>query len=209
MPLLLGLTLITCLSFLSLFHFHQAGPISFWSWMSGQLLFLNGLVFLSDPKKFQLWLEDFRRRLSLKIIIGVSASLFLYGIFYFGLFFLGLLRSDSLGQIQGVYGYKEGMTSWQLGLLLSIIIGPGEEILWRWFLQAEWSKLVGKFPGFLMVTGFYTLVHFPTKNYALILAAFVCGLFWGFLFFRFKSVVVNMVSHSLWDLVIFILLPLS
>jgi len=192
-----------------LFHFHHAGLNSFWGWMIGQLIFLNGFVFLSDPKKFKLWLEDFRGRLGLKIVIGLVASIILYVIFYFGRFFLGLLRSDTLEQIHGVYSYREGMTSWQLGLLLSLIIGPGEEILWRWFLQAEWSKLVGRFPSFLMVTGFYTLVHFSTKNYALVLAAFVCGLFWGLLFLRFRSIVVNMVSHSLWDLVIFVLLPLS
>jgi uncharacterized protein len=41
----------------------------------------------------------------------------------------------------------------------------------------------------------------------LVLAAAACGLFWGFLYLRFKSVLLTAVSHALWDLTVFILIP--
>jgi membrane protease YdiL (CAAX protease family) len=42
----------------------------------------------------------------------------------------------------------------------------------------------------------------------LVLAAGVCGVFWGLLYSAFKSIAVNAVSHALWALTIFILRPL-
>ncbi len=43
----------------------------------------------------------------------------------------------------------------------------------------------------------------------LVLAAAAAGLFWGFLYYRFGSVLLNAVSHTLWDLLIFLILPLA
>jgi membrane protease YdiL (CAAX protease family) len=41
----------------------------------------------------------------------------------------------------------------------------------------------------------------------LILAAAVCGVFWGGLYLRFRSPLLNIVSHTLWDLLVFVILP--
>jgi len=43
----------------------------------------------------------------------------------------------------------------------------------------------------------------------LVLAAAAAGLFWGYLYHRFRSVLLNAVSHTLWDLVIFLVLPVA
>jgi hypothetical protein len=41
----------------------------------------------------------------------------------------------------------------------------------------------------------------------LILAAAVCGVFWGWLYLRFRSPLLNVVSHAVWDLLVFVILP--
>jgi membrane protease YdiL (CAAX protease family) len=43
----------------------------------------------------------------------------------------------------------------------------------------------------------------------LILAALVCGIFWGSLFLKYRSPLMLIVSHTLWDLLVFIVLPFS
>jgi hypothetical protein len=41
----------------------------------------------------------------------------------------------------------------------------------------------------------------------LVLAAAVCGLFWGVLYLRTGSILLVAVSHTLWDIAVFVLFP--
>ena len=43
----------------------------------------------------------------------------------------------------------------------------------------------------------------------LVLAAMVCGIFWGLLYLRFESPLINMVSHTVWDIAVFIVFPFA
>jgi uncharacterized protein len=47
-------------------------------------------------------------------------------------------------------------------LLLALLIGPGEELFWRGFLQRRWQIRFGPVRGFLLTAGLYTLVHAAT-----------------------------------------------
>jgi hypothetical protein len=44
-------------------------------------------------------------------------------------------------------------------------------------------------------------------NPVLVLAALVCGLWWGYQYLRFNSLLSNVISHLFWDLLVFIILP--
>jgi hypothetical protein len=43
----------------------------------------------------------------------------------------------------------------------------------------------------------------------LLVAAAVCGFFWGWLYQREQSLIPVIVSHSIWDVLVFILFPLN
>lgn len=43
----------------------------------------------------------------------------------------------------------------------------------------------------------------------LVMAALVAGIFWGWMYYRFRSVAANVVSHVVWDIVIFLIIPIS
>jgi membrane protease YdiL (CAAX protease family) len=43
----------------------------------------------------------------------------------------------------------------------------------------------------------------------LIMAALVCGAFWGLLYMLNKNLLTVLVSHALWDVAVFILFPIS
>jgi len=83
------------------------------------------------------------------------------------------------------------------------IIGPGEEIFWRGFLQRKWTEKHGSLTGLILAVLFYAGVHISSG------AAAVCGLFWGVLYLRYRSVIMLIISHTLWDLLIFLAFPIS
>jgi hypothetical protein len=43
----------------------------------------------------------------------------------------------------------------------------------------------------------------------LIVAALVAGLFWGWMYMRYNSMVMNIVSHTVWDIAVFLILPFN
>ena len=96
-----------------------------------------------------------------------------------------------------------------IGLLLAFFMGPAEEIYWHGFVQ---RRLVGRFgvmAGVLGTAAVYALVHVASLNPMLILAAGVCGLFWGILYQREQSLIPLIISHSLWDVMIFVWFPMA
>ncbi len=208
MPLLVGLTLTTSLCFLSLFFWGAREPFIFWGWMAGQIILLNFLWLIFLPAKRKTFLQNVCFRPAKDILVGLTSAVILFLIFFLGRVVLSWLWPASGHQIEGVYAFKQGYSGYFLGFLLAGIIGPGEEILWRWSLQDEWMKKLGPWPGLALISGVYALVHLPTRNPVLVLAASTCGLFWGWLFLKFRSLLANIVSHSIWDVLIFIILPL-
>jgi membrane protease YdiL (CAAX protease family) len=90
-----------------------------------------------------------------------------------------------------------------------LVIGPGEEVFWRGFLQKRAQSVLGVTAGWLAVSALYAAVHIGSGNLLLVLAAAAGGLFWGYLYFRYGSILVNTVSHTLWDVAIFLLRPVG
>ena len=60
-----------------------------------------------------------------------------------------------------------------------------------------------------LTTVVYSLVHIVAFNVMLLVAAAVCGLFWGWLYQREQSLIPVILSHSIWDVIIFVVFPLS
>ncbi|MHB8093947.1 MAG: CPBP family intramembrane glutamic endopeptidase, partial [Candidatus Aminicenantales bacterium] len=88
------------------------------------------------------------------------------------------------------------------------LIGPGEEFFWRGYIQRSWQKKMGA-AALPLSVAFYAAVHIASGNPMLVLAAAVGGLYWGILYQRSGSVLLVAVSHTLWDLAVFIFFPFS
>lgn len=182
-------------------------PFNFWASMafSTSLLSVISLLSYKDQLKKENWKAN-------EIFIGIGSALLLYGIFWFGKFVL-----DSIGIIPGhrenisnVYANQGSVPSYVVGLSLFFPIGFGEEIFWRGYLQRVLGEKYGKWKGFYITVFFYTAVHIPTLNPVLILASFLVGIFWGLIFvWRNNNIVPGMISHMLWDPLIFIIAPLN
>ena len=141
--------------------------------------------------------------------VGIISALVLYGIFWIGKEAANFLFSFAPGQIASVYATKTQLDTALIGLFLMFLMGPAEEIYWHGFVQRRLVERYGATVGVLGTAFVYALVHAASMNPMLILAAGVCGLFWGLLFQREQNLIPLILSHSLWDVLIFVLFPMT
>jgi membrane protease YdiL (CAAX protease family) len=202
--LLISLGLSVAAAFGLWYFAFQTDMWNFWLRLSlsAVLLAVSALVLTPDRRR----LFQFRWR---DVMVGVVSALVLYALFWLGKQIAPMLVPFAAAQITDVYASKEQLNIVWIGLLLLFLVGPSEEIFWRGFVQRRLADLFGHRTGLLTTTAIYALVHLWTLNSMLIAAAAIAGLFWGWLYGRGHSIVSVMVSHALWDVMIFVLLPLG
>jgi membrane protease YdiL (CAAX protease family) len=203
------LPIVAAALFGPLMAWRRLGPLDFWWGMSASVA---GLVILSavvDKTQRSSLLQDWKEGLAQKIGLGVLSALVLYGVFWGGNAISRAVFPAAAKDIGAVYAFRQDASIIRIGLLIVFVIGPGEELFWRGFLQRRWQKRLGLRSSWLLAAGFYALVHIGSGNLMLVLSALVCGLYWGALYARFRSAIMVAVSHTLWDLLIFIIFPLG
>jgi len=199
---------LSCALFFPLFVFQNLGFLGFWWWMSLNIVILVSFGLLFDPSYKDYLKKDFQSGSGKKIALGILSAVFLYGIFYAAGEFSRIIFHFAEENIDSIYGLKQGSSLLKIMFLMTLVIGPGEELFWRGFLQRNWERRVGKYTGFLLCVLMYAFVHLGSGNVILVLAAAVCGLFWGGLFLWKRSVLLVAVSHAVWDVLIFLIFPL-
>lgn len=195
--------------FIPLFAIRRIGPLDFWWWMSLNAVAVMAYSFITDRSYLKLIKDDLKTGLVKKILLGVASAVLLYGFFYAGNQVSRIIFPFAENGINQVYAFKEGTSVLRMALLMIFLIGPGEEIFWRGFLQRRWQTRFGSLKGYWLAALLYALVHLASGNIILVLAAGVCGLYWGAMFSRYRSVVMLVVSHTVWDLMIFLIWTLT
>lgn len=181
-----------------------APRLDFWWMMTGSACVLTLLSTLFRPH----WWRGLRWTPS-NILLGIALAVLLWGIFWTGDKVSSWLFNFARPQVDAIYGIKEGASAWLLSFLLLFLIGPAEEIFWRGYGQHTFSMKWGGNAGFVVTSIIYALVHAPSCNFMLVMAAFVAGVVWGavYRFFpeRFPAVII---SHAIWDAAVFIWFPI-
>ena len=70
-----------------------------------------------------------------EFVLGVGIAIVLWGVFWLGDKCSQWLFDFARPQVDLIYGIKSGTPPMLIGLLLLLIIGPGEEIFWRGYVQ--------------------------------------------------------------------------
>jgi membrane protease YdiL (CAAX protease family) len=157
------------------------------------------------------WAGDKRTRMfkfqMSHIAWGIFSAAALYIIFYLGDAVSRSVLPFAEAQIDAIYGNRAQADPRLVGALLFFWIGPAEEIFWRGMVQRTLSEYFGANFGWLAGGLIYAAVHAWSGNFVLVMAALIAGLFWGWLYKRFGSLWPGIISHSLWDVTIFLLLP--
>jgi len=197
--------LIASLTLAAIFWFILFGAelVNFWWGMAAAagILAIWSIV-AAGERRGQL----FKFRLSY-FFLGLISAAFLYMVFWAGDFISTRIFSFASGQIESIYGNKGQLAEWKIALLLFFWIGPAEEIFWRGMVQRILAINFGGNIGWLAASFLYAAVHLWAANFVLFMAALIAGLFWGWLYKRFGSLWPGIVSHGVWDVVIFLVLP--
>jgi membrane protease YdiL (CAAX protease family) len=180
-------------------------PINFWYVMALGTGGLATAAALAHPTAMR---ERLRFR-STDVAIGLLSAALLYVLFVMGREVATRILPFATGQIGAVYDNKNLLPPGTIGLLIGIVIGPGEELFWRGFVQRELAGRVGGWRAFACATLLYGLVHVFTGNLMLVVAALVAGTVWGWLFLEYGRLWPGVISHVAWDLTVFIWLPLA
>ena len=175
--------------------------LNFWLTMTVASLTLTLLAFIFGGK------PDLRCSWS-EVGWGIAIAIILWFVFWLGDKVSQLLFDFARPQVDLIYGIKGATSPSVIALLLLCIIGPGEELFWRGFIQRRLSQRWSPNVGFLLATLAYTLIHVASLNFMLVMAAMVCGILWGGLFRLFpKHFTAIVISHALWDAAAFVWFP--
>lgn len=178
--------------------------VNFWGVMVGATGLLAAYALLNNGSR----LRELYMFHAKWVGFGILSAAALYVVFFVGDRVSAAFFAFASPQIAGIYGTKSQASPAAIGTLLLLWIGPAEEIFWRGFVQQRLSEKYGLWKGFFIACAVYAAIHIWAFNFMLLTAALVCGLFWGWMFLKFKSVWPGLISHAVWDLTIFILLPI-
>ncbi len=178
------------------------GPRSrFWQRMTWTGLTLGSLALIAQPKLR-------RPRFGLReAAIGLGSAGILYVIFQIGDRLTRLVLPKGAKEIGAIYGLEKLRPRQELAVRLALIIGPAEELFWRGLVQSRLIEQFGPLPGYLLGTAAYGGAHLVTGNVTLIGAATVAGAFWGGLAALGVPIEALIISHSFWDVFIFLIAP--
>lgn len=181
-----------------------ASLINFWVAMSISALVLIRMSCAS--------VKDFLHQFNFsvkEVTLGLVSVVALYGIFYLGNYLSTSWFDFAKPQIGSIYTLKAGTNPYVIGILLVVLIAPAEEIFWRGFVQRAIGVKYGDWIAFFATTLIYAFVHIWSFNFMLIMAALVCGAFWGLLFiYNKKNITALIISHAVWDVMVFIVVPI-
>ncbi len=163
-PRLILLIALAVLMFSPMFVLRQIGPFDFWWWMSTNLVVLLAICFLTDRDYLILLKKDFSEGIWRKTGIGLLSAFLLYLLFFVGNYLSRKWFNFAGSGIAGVYNFKGDAAGIRIALLMLIVIGPGEELFWRGYLQRKLSLKTGKWAGFIIALLLYTGVHIFTGN---------------------------------------------
>ena len=202
MKFLLSSILLAAIFWFLMFFPYLGLNINFWMMMTAASLTLTllAIYFGGKPDLTFSWRE---------LLSGLGIAVVLWFVFWTGDKLSQLLFDFARPQVDLIYGIKGGTSPTLISLLLLCIIGPGEEIFWRGYVQRRLSARWSPNTGFLLATAAYTLIHIPSLNFMLVMAALVCGVIWGGLFRLFprhyKKIVIiatiNILSYFLINII--------
>ncbi|MFI5419871.1 MAG: type II CAAX prenyl endopeptidase Rce1 family protein [Nitrososphaerales archaeon] len=143
-----------------------------------------------------------------KIIVGIVTAVLLYFVFYLGNYAVTHLNLLGIGanNEQTIYGLFSGVP---LPLLIIVLAldAIGFEYYFRGNLQNLFAKRIGIGAVFLVAI-IDAVIHISTLNPLFPATVIVADSIWGLNYYFTKDLYSNIASHFLWDLLIFVVLPI-
>jgi hypothetical protein len=141
------------------------------------------------------------------VALGLVSAAALYATFKFGDRFARRFVPGGDAQIRDIYSLRELAPRGETAVRLVTIIGPAEELFWRGLVQEALMARYGRWRGAAMAAATYSGVHIASGNFTLVGAAGVAGAHWCALRAAGMPMGALIVSHTAWDIWIFLVQP--
>ncbi len=92
---------------------------------------------------------------------------------------------------------------------LLLLVVAAEELVWRGVAIDLFSRSLGPWHAMLLAALLYVLPQIALRSPLLIIVALCCGLLWGALRVRTKSLTAPFVAHLVWDVLVFVWHPVA
>ena len=182
-------------------------PIGFW----GSMVIATGLLgtvgLAATRRDGAVWGADRRVPTPGDLAWGAGSAVALAAFFHAGGWLLRAIWPGADGHIGAVYALDPTVPRAVIALALLLVIGPGEELFWRLFVQQRLASRFGPLRGWVWTTSVYGAIHLITGNPVLVLAALVAGAFWGLMWWWRPRPWALIASHALWDVLMFVIWP--
>ncbi|KYG32465.1 CPBP family intramembrane glutamic endopeptidase [Alkalihalobacillus trypoxylicola] len=191
--------LLACL-FLAISFLWQ--PISFWIIFPICLILLMvyGLAFTKETTT--------NNQNGLKYwLLAIMSGLLLYLAFAFGKELLEFLNIPLVDSLETLYSLVKPTHFLHFILLFCLII-PAEEFFWRYFFLNQLLKSFNTMKALILASLLYSLAHLFSGSLLLVLAAFISGLVWNYLYYVSRNIWVAIASHTIFNLFLLVLFPL-
>ncbi|MFS0646907.1 CPBP family intramembrane glutamic endopeptidase [Siminovitchia sp. 179-K 8D1 HS] len=173
----------------------------FWYLYTATILFLISYSIINEPPDNEAATKQY-------ITYGILSGSALYGLFFAADWMLEIMPGHLKTQVDNIYARFTFDFFWHYLVLIFIII-PGEEIFWRGFILKrlmDWMNPTAA----ILAGAFLNAAAFYFTGYSiLMIAAFVSGLAWGWLYIWKRSIPLVIISHLTFDLLLLIIFPLQ
>lgn len=142
------------------------------------------------------------------IFLGIVTGIIFYLIIWGGFKVIQAFHWPLDNNVSRLYRYFAPSIFWQY-LALILVAAPGEELFWRGFIQKRLLRYFQPFSSILLGSLLYASVQIYSGDILLIFVTFFAGLAWGGLYIWKKSMPMIIVSHIIFDILLFILNPLK
>lgn len=190
------------------------------------LIFMYGMLFYTFSEKAIFWYlyaatlligiaislvsEKFEDRLPTwqYLIFGIGYGTIAYGIVKIGYLILPYIYVNAKKDVATFLSKYAPTAVWHYLLLIFVIV-VGEEMFWRGFVQQKLKHFMRRRYAILLTAILFSLSVAISGFWPGALAAFVVGLLWGILYEWKKSLPLIIVSHVVFVLLLFLVLPIN
>lgn len=141
------------------------------------------------------------------LIFGIGYGTITYGLVKIGYMILSLMDNNIINDIAKFLATYGPTSIWHY-LLLIFVIAVGEEMFWRGYVQQQLKRYTKTKYAVFITAILFSLSVAISGFTAGIIAAFVAGLLWGTLYEWKKSLPLVIVSHVVFILLLFLVLPI-
>jgi membrane protease YdiL (CAAX protease family) len=181
------------------FSFHDR--TIFWYIFSGSILILIIFAIMQENAFDQLPSAKY-------LPFGLISGALLYVLFWLGYQVIGHYFPSSGTSVARLYRWYGPSLFWHY-ISLFLVAAPGEELFWRGFIQRKFQRYYKPVFSIIATSLLYASVNLYSGSFLLVFSAFFSGVIWGTLYWWKKSMPLVIVSHLTFDLLMFVIAPLT